>query len=486
MIQKADTVGTFQIESRAQMSMLPRLKPACFYDLVIEVAIIRPGPIQGKVIHPYLARREGLEPVTYPDERLRPILQRTLGIAIFQEQAMRIAIAVGNFTAGEANELRQKIGSWGIKDFNRDLNPLLVKLEQGMRDNGIKAEFAEQILGQMRGFAEYGFPESHAVSFSLIAYASCYLKCHFPAAFYISVLNSQPMGFYSPHALLQAAKREGIQLLPVSVNKSNWDHQLEPSGSQQHYAIRLGFRLVNGLAESAVDKIIQQRGESGRWHSFEQFSRDCELARDAITALAAADIFRDLGDSRSDALWNSEAAPYKPMLDSVNDGIDWKAETKLESIQKDFRAFKTSLGKHPVEVIKSEQWPYPVAIEKFTLSQRLNELPADSDIFVFGMVLVKQSPGSAKGMVFVTLEDEAGFINLAFTPQIYTRFYRQVDQQPFLAVVGRLQRVNESHSILVKRVFDFESGANLLSLRREDRSGKAEVTVELIKPRAFH
>ncbi|MGB5327952.1 MAG: error-prone DNA polymerase, partial [Gammaproteobacteria bacterium] len=189
MIQKADTVGAFQIESRAQMSMLPRLKPACFYDLVIEVAIIRPGPIQGEVIHPYLARRDGLEPVTYPDERLRPILQRTLGIAIFQEQAMRIAIAVGNFTAGEANELRKKIGSWGIKDFNRDLNPLLIKLEQGMRDNDIKPEFAEQILGQMKGFAEYGFPESHAVSFSLIAYASCYLKCHFPAAFYISVLN---------------------------------------------------------------------------------------------------------------------------------------------------------------------------------------------------------------------------------------------------------------------------------------------------------
>jgi len=486
MIQKADTVGTFQIESRAQMSMLPRLRPACFYDLVIEVAIIRPGPIQGKVIHPYLARREGLEPVTYPDERLRPILQRTLGIAIFQEQAMRIAIAVGNFTAGEANELRQKIGSWGIKDFNRDLNPLLIKLEQGMRDNGIKPEFAEQILGQMKGFAEYGFPESHAVSFSLIAYASCYLKCHFPAAFYISVLNSQPMGFYSPHALLQAAKREGIQLLPISVNNSNWDHQLEPSGAQQQYAIRLGFRLVNGLAEAAVDKIIQQRGESGSWHSFEQFTRDCELARDEITALAAADIFTDFSDSRSDALWKSEAAPYKPMLDSVDDSIDWKPEAKLESIQKDFRAFKTSLGKHPVEIIKSEQWPYPVTPEKFTLSQRLNVLPADIDVFVFGMVLVKQSPGSAKGMVFVTLEDEAGFINLAFTPQVYTRFYRQVDQQPFLAVVGRLQRVNESHSILVKRVFDFESGASLLPLRRKDKPGITEATIELIKPRAFH
>ena len=486
MIQKADTVGTFQIESRAQMSMLPRLKPACFYDLVIEVAIIRPGPIQGKVIHPYLARRDGIEPITYPDERLRPILRRTLGIAIFQEQAMRIAIAVGNFTAGEANELRQKIGSWGIKDFNRDLNPLLVKLEQGMRDNGIKPEFAEQILGQMRGFAEYGFPESHAVSFSLIAYASCYLKCHFPAAFYISVLNSQPMGFYSPHALLQAAKRDGIPLLPLSVNHSNWDHQLERSGPGQQYAIRLGFRLVNGLAESAVDKIMQQRDEIGCWQNFQQFTRDCELARDEVTALSTAGVFRELGDSRSDALWKSEAVPYKPMLDAVDDSIDWKTETKLESIQKDFRAFKTSLGKHPVEIIKEEQWPYRVGLEKFEVSSRLNELPADIDIFVFGMVLVKQSPGSAKGMVFVTLEDEAGFINLAFTPQVYTRFYRQVDQQPFLAVVGRLQRVNESHSVLVKRVFDFEPGANLLSLRREDETGATEVALELVKPRAFH
>ncbi|MDH3631838.1 MAG: error-prone DNA polymerase [Gammaproteobacteria bacterium] len=486
MIQKADTVGVFQIESRAQMSMLPRLKPACFYDLVIEVAIIRPGPIQGNVIHPYLARRNGLEPVTYPDERLQPILQRTLGIAIFQEQAMRIAIAVGNFTAGEANELRKKIGSWGIKDFNRDLNPLLVKLEKGMRENNVKPKFAEQILGQMKGFAEYGFPESHAVSFSLIAYASCYLKCHFPAAFYISILNSQPMGFYSPHALLQSAKREGIQLLPISLNHSQWDHRLERSSPQKQYAIRLGFRLVNGLSEATVDKIIQQRIAANGWQSFEHFVQDCHLARDQLTALAASDLFTEAGDSRSQALWKSEAAPYQPMLDEVDDSIDWKPEAKLESIQKDFRAFKTSLKKHPVAVIKQEQWPYPVAVEKFTVANRLIELPADKDIFAFGMVLVKQSPGSAKGMVFVTLEDETGFFNLAFTPQIYSRFYRLVDHQPFLSVVGRLQRVNESHSILVKRVFDFESAANLLPLRRDDRSIEHEVSVELIKPRAFH
>ena len=486
MIQKADTVGTFQIESRAQMSMLPRLKPACFYDLVIEVAIIRPGPIQGKVIHPYLARREGLEAVTYPDERLRPILQRTLGIAIFQEQAMRIAIAVGNFSAGEANELRKKIGSWGIKDFNRDLHPLLCKLEQGMRDNKIKPEFAEQIVGQMKGFAEYGFPESHAVSFSLIAYASCYLKCHFPAAFYISVLNSQPMGFYSPHALLQAARREGIKLLPISLNHSQWDHALEQVSPGQDHAIRLGFRLIKGLAAASVEHIISRRSESQRWISFEEFTRDCKPARDELTLLAAANLFRELGDSRSDALWKSEAAGYKPMLDSLDDGIDWKPETRFESIQKDFRAFKTSLGKHPAEIIRQEQWPYPVARQKFVIADRLLELSAGSDVFVFGMVLVKQSPGSAKGMVFVTLEDETGFINLAFTPQVYTRFYRVIDQQPFLAVVGRLQRVHESHSVLVKRVFDFRSGAELLSMRHEDQAQKTTAIIELIKPRAFH
>ena len=486
MIQKADTVGTFQIESRAQMSMLPRLKPACFYDLVIEVAIIRPGPIQGKVIHPYLARREGLEPITYPDERLRPILKRTLGIAIFQEQAMRIAIAVGNFSAGEANELRKKIGSWGIKDFNRDLHPLLCKLEQGMRDNGIKAEFAEQILGQMKGFAEYGFPESHAVSFSLIAYASCYLKCHFPAAFYISVLNSQPMGFYSPHALLQAARREGIELLPISLNHSKWDHALERTAPGRDMAIRLGFRLIKGLSAVSVERIITCRAESLQWNSFEQFARDCQLARDDLTLLAASNLFRELGDSRSDALWKSEAAAYKPLLDPLDDGIDWQSETRFESIQKDFSAFRTSLGKHPAEVIRQEQWPYTVAAEKFVVADRLLELSADSDVFAFGMVLVKQSPGSARGMVFVTLEDETGFINLAFTPQVYTRFYRAVDQQAFLAVVGRLQRVGESHSILVKRVFDFRSGAELLSMRHDEQSENPAAVIELIKPRAFH
>ena len=488
MIQKADTVGAFQIESRAQMSMLPRLKPVCFYDLVIEVAIIRPGPIQGKVIHPYLARREGLEPVTYPDERLRPILSSTLGIAIFQEQAMRIAITVGNFTPGEANELRKKIGAWGIKDFNRDLLPLLQKLETGMQQNDIKPEFAEQILGQMKGFSEYGFPESHAVSFALIAYASCYLKCHYPAAFYMSVLNSQPMGFYSPHALLQSAKREAVVLLPLSLNHSNWDHALEKPAGKSDYAIRLGFRLVNGLPQASVEAFLQVRSRLGRWHSFEHFVSSNQLARDDLTALAASDVFNELGRDRSDAIWQAEAAPFQPMLDDQEAPIDWQAEQSLERIQKDFKAFKTSLAGHPVAVIKQQQWPFKVALQKFTLSSDLNTLQADTDVFAFGMVLVKQSPGSAKGMVFVTLEDEKGFFNLAFTPQVYTRFYRAIDHQPYLCVVGKLQCVNESHSILVKRVFDAQTGASLLPMRKRHQKSEASTVtpVELVKPRAFH
>jgi error-prone DNA polymerase len=487
MIQKAETVGTFQIESRAQMSMLPRLKPACFYDLVIEIAIIRPGPIQGKVIHPFLARREGLEPITYPDKRLEPILKRTLGIAIFQEQAMRIAIEVGNFSGGEADELRKKIGSWGIKDFDREINPLLKKLEQGMQENGIAAEFAKQIIAQMKGFSDYGFPESHAVSFSLIAYVSCYLKCHYPAAFYTSVLNSQPMGFYSPHALLQSAQREGVSVLPLSLNISNWDHALERLGDNEKCGIRLGFRIVNGLSQSAVDSLLNVRGTVGSWNNFEHFVQTNQLPRDDLTTLAATNVFRELGQARSQALWKAEAVPYQSIMDDQERPIEWKPEQAMERIQKDFKAFKTSLADHPVRVIKQQQWPFTVALEKFTQSSELISLTANCDVFVFGMVLTKQSPGSAKGMVFVTTEDEKGFFNLAFTPQVYMRFHQQVDQEAYLCVVGKLQRVNESHSILVKRVFEPVKTASLLPMRKRHQKEQADVieTVELVKPRAF-
>jgi error-prone DNA polymerase len=296
------------------------------------------------------------------------------------------------------------------------------------------------------------------------------------------------MGFYSPHALLQSAKREGIKILPLSLNFSNWDHGLEKPADEADYAIRLGFRLVNGLPQSTVDEFLQVRSRTGPWHSFEHFVRSNQLARDDLTVLAGTDVFNELGRDRSDAIWQAEAAPFRPLLDDQEAPLSWKTEQALERIQKDFKSFKTSLADHPVAVIKQQQWPFRVALHHFSLSSELVSLVPDADVFAFGMVLVKQSPGSAKGMVFVTLEDEKGYFNLAFTPQVYTRFYRQIDHQPYLCVVGKLQRVNESHSILVKRVFEADTSASLLAMhkRHQKQDDQTVTPIELIKPRAFH
>ncbi|MCB0326818.1 MAG: error-prone DNA polymerase, partial [Bdellovibrionales bacterium] len=313
MIQRADTVGTFQIESRAQMSMLPRLKPQTFYDLVIEIAIIRPGPIQGKVIHPYLQRRESREKISYPHEKLRPILERTLGIPIFQEQAMRIAIAVGNFTPGEANELRKNIGLWNMKDFVRDLDPWIIKLQKGMRENHIPEDFIMQTVGQLKGFVHYGFPESHAVSFALIAYVSCYLKKHYPAQYFVAMLNSQPVGFYSSHALLQAAKRDGVEILPICIEKSFWDNSLKKKANGD-ICIRLGFRLIRGLSQKGIEGFLQSRESGKTWRNLDDFLKNHFFYRLDATALAAANAFFVWEKSRSDALWKVQAIPFCPLL----------------------------------------------------------------------------------------------------------------------------------------------------------------------------
>ena len=494
MIQRADTVGTFQIESRAQMSMLPRLLPHCFYDLVIEVAIIRPGPIQGKVIHPYLQRRHGLQAITFPDERLKPILERTLGVTIFQEQAMRIAIEVGDFTPGEANDLRRNIGAWNVREFTRDINPILDKLKRGMERNGIEQAFIDQLLGQMSGFSEYGFPESHAVSFALLAYASSYLKCHYPVPFYTALLNSQPMGFYSPHALLQSAQRDGIRVLPVCINHSDWDCMLERTSDDSEYAIRLGLRLVRGLSETGARTLIKTRADTGRWQSLEQFIESCAIYRDDFTALAAARAFDSFGIERAEAIWRAEAVPYRVAVEVEESRVHWKKESAMQTIQRDFQAFNTSLGDHPVQVILREQWQYPVSTNRLTKAEQLEHLADGRDVFVFGMVLVKQSPGSAKGMVFLTLEDETGFINLVYTPDVYERFYQLVERQSFLCVVGRVQKANNYHSILVKRVFEQRVVSTVVEIRQpmsretdkvsSRRKAGGEVG-ELVKPRIY-
>jgi error-prone DNA polymerase len=470
MIQRADTVGTFQIESRAQMSMLPRLRPRTFYDLVIEIAIIRPGPIQGGMVHPYLRRRNGEEPVVFPDERLRPILARTLGIPIFQEQVMRIAIAVGDFTPGEANELRRHMGAWTIKG---NIGPWLTRLASGMRKNGISEKFVEVILQQMRGFAEYGFPESHSASFAIIAYASSWLKCHYPAAFFISVLNSQPMGFYSPLALVQAARRCGVEVRPVCIQNSEWDHRLElvtpgdsVTGKPPVYAIRLGLCLVRGLREGAGRNLLAARHLNGNGNDHDtgagwrgilevfQVAARRGVFRSDLASLAAANAFAVFGVTRKDAFWMAEAAPHVGLMEDVEGCHEFAAESSMERVQQDLHATSVSLGEHPSSIVRSEYWCFEVPVAKLAPSNRLEMMAPNTQVTVFGMVLVRQSPPSAKGMVFYTLEDESGYINLAFTPQVYEKFERVLARQAFICVSGKLQGEKQGNSVLVHKVHE--------------------------------
>lgn len=458
MICRADTMGTFQIESRAQMSMLPRLRPRCFYDLVIEVAIIRPGPIQGGMIHPFLARREGREAVTFPDPRLQPILQRTLGVPIFQEQVMRVAMAVGGFTPGEANELRRHMGSFAMKG---DVDQWIGKLADGMRREGLAEEFVQGILGQLKGFASYGFPESHAASFALIAYASCYLKCHFPEAFYESLLNSQPMGFYTPHVLLQAARHAGIEVREVCVERSEWDYSLEAahesgnggdSGQRPRYALRLGLRCVRGLAEGPTRRWLERRKGRQGWGRWEDFVRESGVGRRDLAALATADGLRCFGLARRSAVWLGGAVPLSPI--DCEETLEFEAESQAERAQTDFHSMGTSLGPHPVALIRESDWCYDLDVSKISLSKELSTLGRGRGVWVFGMVTVRQSPPTAHGMVFVTLEDDVGWINLVFSPDVADRFGGVLWGHGFLCVHGVMQKHGEACSVRVRDVIE--------------------------------
>jgi error-prone DNA polymerase len=455
MIQQADTIGTFQIESRAQMSMLPRMLPKTFYDLVIEVAIIRPGPIQGGMIHPFLRRRNGLEPITYPDKRLEPILHRTLGIPIFQEQVMRIAIAVGNFTPGEANELRKSMGAWTIRG---DINPWLVKLAQGLRQNNIPDEFAETIVSQMKGFAEYGFPESHSVSFALIAYASSYLKCHYPAVFFVGILNSQPMGFYSPHTLIQTALRCGVKVLPVSITKSSWDCTLEnitledPRDQRHALGIRLGFAMISGFSKNTASSIEASRAKHGAWTCWQDFLRQTALYARDLTQLAAAGALDPFGLDRRSAIWMASAAPHSPFLEDVEEKPKFKDETIFERVQQDFEMTGTSLYEHPVKILREHGWCFPIKTNKLKLAKDIASLLPNQTIYVFGIITVMQRPPSAKGMMFITLEDETGYSNLVLTPQTSQKFASILQRASMICIAGKLQKQGAAHSILVKEI----------------------------------
>ena len=452
MIQQADTVGVFQIESRAQQEMSPRFKPRNLYDLVIQIATIRPGPLEGDAKKPLIRRRNGLEQVTYPCKEVEDILQRTMGVLVFQEQLMRIAVALGNFTPGEANELRKNIGAWNSKAFNRNLHPFMKKLFHGLKEKGIKKEFALQLMQQMKGFAHYGFPESHAISFAFLAYASAYLKCHYPAAFYQSILNSQPMGFYSPHALLESAKRNQVTILPLCIQNSCWDHQLELLANKPHrpkeYGIRLGFRLISGLRQADINHMTQQRLV---WRDMDHFIQTTHLFKDDYIRLASANAFQCFGLKREQAIWKCSAVPYKELIDSEDKRVKWRSKNLIEQAEQDFKAFGTTLKGHPISLLKNN-WNYAIKLSSIKTSRELRQTANQYMVSIFGLLISKQAPPSANGMVFYTLEDETGFLNLVFTPTVYQKYHSHIENIQILCVSGILQKNQGSHSILVKSI----------------------------------
>uniref|UniRef100_UPI000666B368 error-prone DNA polymerase n=1 Tax=Burkholderia multivorans TaxID=87883 RepID=UPI000666B368 len=401
MISAADTVGVFQIESRAQMSMLPRMRPRTFYDLVIEVAIVRPGPIQGGAVHPYLQRRQGFEPVTYPSDALKTALGRTLGVPIFQEQVMQVAILAAGFTAGEADQLRRAMAAWKRKG---GLEKYYDRIVLGMQERGYDQTFAEAIFEQIKGFGEYGFPESHAASFALLVYASSWLKCHEPEAFLAAMLNSQPMGFYSPSQLVQDAQRHGVKVLPVDVTISGWDSSLEYSAGITRPAVRLGLSLLRGMKDGAAERIENARAVRP-FGNVNDLARRAQLDRKDLHVLADANALASLAGNRREALWQSVAAvPDRDMLVAAavqDETPELGAPTEAHDIVADYRSFGLTLGRHPLELLRPQLLANRLMPASTLRTYRDGRLARGC-----GLVMVRQRPGTAKGVMFVTLEDE--------------------------------------------------------------------------------
>lgn len=448
MISKADTVGVFQIESRAQMSMLPRLQPRTFYDLVIEVAIIRPGPIQGGMIHPYLRRRQGFEAITYPSADMETALSRTLGVPIFQEQVMQIAMLAAGFSAGEADQLRRAMAAWKRKG---GLEKFHDRLIQGMLARGYTAEFAESIYSQIQGFAEYGFPESHAASFALLAYASAWLKCHHPAAFLAALLNSQPMGFYTPSQLVQDAQRHDVKVRAVDIVTSNWEATLE-IGQAAQPAVRLGLNLVRGLSQEAGWRIEEARAIK-QFHDLPDLALRAHLSSTDMQALAAANALRSLAGHRHEALWHaSVASPGKALLKAAPPAIDsitLAEPTDKQEVINDYRTLSLTLGQHPLAFLRQH-----LSTQRFLPASTLSTFAQGQFARACGIVTLRQQPGTAKGTVFVTLEDETGVINVIVWPSLVRQQRRELLNAGLLGVYGIWQKENNVHHLIAKRLVD--------------------------------
>ncbi len=457
MIRAADTLGTFQIESRAQMSMLPRLKPTTFYDLVVQVAIVRPGPIQGDMVHPYLRRREGREPVVYPKPELERVLGKTLGVPLFQEQAMQVAIHCAGFTPGEADQLRRSMATFkitgGVSHF-RD------KLIGGMVARGYERDFAERTFSQLEGFGSYGFPESHAASFALVAYASSWMKCHHPDIFCAALLNAQPMGFYAPAQVVRDASEHGVEIRPVCLNASDWDCTLEQGGGRR-LAVRLGLRMAKGLSEADAARLVARRGEIP-YGSIEQLWRRAAMPSASLERLAEADAFRALGLDRRQALWQVRgladgalplfAVGGRTLPEMAEPAVRLRPMRDGAEVVEDYRSVGLSLRAHPVSFLR----PGLRARGMITCAA-LRHARSGSRVIVAGIVLVRQKPGSAKGVLFMTIEDETSVANLVLWPDRFEAQRPLVLQAGMIACHGRVQREGEVIHVVTERLEDLST-----------------------------
>ncbi|MCV3739504.1 error-prone DNA polymerase [Rhizobium sp. TRM96647] len=460
MIRKADTLGTFQVESRAQMAMLPRLKPRTFYDLVIQVAIVRPGPIQGDMVHPYLRRREGKEAVHYPTPELEAVLGKTLGVPLFQESAMKVAMVCAGFTGGEADQLRKSMATF---KFTGGVSRFKDKLVSGMIKNGYSADFAEKTFSQLEGFGSYGFPESHAASFALIAYASNWMKCHYPEVFCAALINSQPMGFYAPAQIVGDARNHGVEIRPVCINRSRWDCTLEQIGETDRHAVRLGMRLVKGLADIHVARIVAARMNRS-FESVDDVWRRSNVAAEALVQLAEADAFRpSLGLQRRDALWGIKALRDEPLplfaaaSERETRAIAEQQEPKVElrqmttghNVVEDYEHTGLTLREHPVAFLRKDLTERRI----LTCAQAMNARDGRW-MMTAGLVLVRQRPGSAKGVMFITIEDETGPANIVVWPSLFERRRQVVLGSTMMAINGRIQREGDVVHLVAQQLFD--------------------------------
>ena len=448
MISRADTIGVFQVESRAQMSMLPRLQPREFYDLVIEVAIVRPGPIQGGMVHPYLRRRQKLDPVTYPSKDVEKVLERTLGVPIFQEQVMQLAIVAAGFTPGEADQLRRSMAAWkrkgGLGHFER-------RLIGGMRERGYGEDFARAIFSQIQGFGEYGFPESHAASFALLVYSSAWLKCFEPAAFTCALINSQPMGFYAPAQLVRDARDHGVEVRPVTVCASDWDCTLERRADGEP-ALRLGLRMVKGLNEEAAGRIVAARAQAA-FASVQDLTLRAELRRRDLEALADAAALRDLSGNRHLTFWqvagSEQELPLAPVPAAPEATPLLAPPTEGQNIAADYRSSGLTLGRHPLALLREQ-----LDASQIVTSRHLGDLPNGRGVRVAGIVTARQRPQSAGGVMFITLEDETGCVNLIVWERVWSGARRIANGSRLLEVHGQLQKEGGVTHVVARKLVD--------------------------------